>query len=89
MGSVTILLLIGLGVVFVGKRLKRRFKLHFAKEEFEYRTPKKDSRDPSTSQSLSVSLSDDIYSDMEIHKQNPMLGYVPDYEEVVTNTSAL
>ena len=36
-----------------------------------------------------VSLSDTLYDDMEIHKQNPACVWVPEYEEVVTNTSAL
>ena len=72
---------------FVLKRVKKRLKLSFGKEEFEYRTPRNNSRDPSTSRSLSIS--DDIYADMEIHKQNPAGGWVPEYEEVVTNTSAL
>ena len=48
-----------------------------------------DQEGPVTPVLVVVSLSDTLYDDMEIHKQNPACVWVPENEEVVTNTSAL
>ena len=90
-GTVLLLILVIISMFFIVKRLRKSLKFHFSgDEEFEYRTPRSGgSSDPSTSRSLSGSLSDTLYDDMEIHKQNPACVWVPEYEEVVTNTSAL
>ena len=86
-GTVFLAMIMATALFFIVKKFRKRLKFRCGNEEFEYRTPKNNSRDPSTSRSLSIS--DDIYADMDTHKQNPACAWVPDYEEVVTNTSAL